>query len=178
MPEQKWWQRKDNKILENQARESRAERSDHELLLQILHEIEEVERDVAEIKRILRQRKKAVSAVLFFEDSKGELSMDVTVHLNDSPLKAVQVEFDGPNGSGNSVPNIGPTSYTSSDPTVATVDPVSGFLKYLKAGVTTITGLNAGNGLTSSGVLSVISGLAQSAELQFVSQVPVAASAK
>jgi hypothetical protein len=118
---------------------------------------------------------KAVSAVLYFRDKQGELLMNVTVHLNDAPLAAVQVEFDGPGGTGNIVPNIGPTSYTSSDPTVATVDPVTGNLAYIKQGTVTITGLNAGNGLTSSGTLTIISGLALSAELEFVSQTPPAA---
>jgi len=96
--------------------------------------------------------------------------MDTTVHLNDKPLKAVLSEFDGPNGSGNKVPSIGPSTYTSTDPTVATVDPSSGVMVYVKAGVVTITGSNAGNGLTASSVLTIISGLAISATLDFVSQ--------
>jgi hypothetical protein len=124
---------------------------------------------------LIATKQKALSATLYFRDSIGELLMNVTVHLNDAPLAAVQVEFDGPGGTGNIVPNIGPTSYTSSDPTVATVDPVTGNLAYLKAGVTTITGVNAGNGLTSSGTLTIISGLALSAELEFVNQTPPAA---
>jgi hypothetical protein len=114
--------------------------------------------------------KKAKSGVLFFINAKGEMKMDLTVQLADTPLRAFLAEFDGPNGTGNPVPGIGPTTYSSSDPTVATVDPVSGFLKYLKAGVTTITGLNSGNQITASGVLSVISGIAQSGTLQFLSQ--------
>lgn len=118
---------------------------------------------------------KAASAVLYFRDLKGELLMDVTVHLNDVALVAQQVEFDGPNGTGNIVANIGPTSYTSADPTIATVDPVSGQLKYLKAGTVAISGLNAGNQLSSVGNLTIISGLAQSAEMQFVSAAAAAA---
>jgi len=110
----------------------------------------------------------AKSASLVFENAQGDTHMDVTVHLNDKPLTAVLVEFDGPNGTGNQVPSIGPDTYLSSDPTVATVDPASGNLAYIKAGVTTITGLNSGNGLTAAGVLTIISGLAQSAVLNFV----------
>jgi hypothetical protein len=117
----------------------------------------------------------AVSGTLFFKNSRGEYLMDVQVHVNDAPLKAVLVEFDGPNGTGNIVPGTGPTSYTSSDPTIATIDPSSGNLVYLKAGVTTITGLNSGNGQTASGVLTVISGVAQSAVLQFQAQTPAVA---
>jgi hypothetical protein len=158
MPEIKWWQRFEREQLTE----------DRKLLLEILHELEEIKRDMCR-----RSSGKAVSAVLFFKskNSKGEsTAMNVTVHLNDVPLAAQQVEFDGPGGTGNIVPNIGPTSYTSSDPTTATVDPVSGNLAYLKAGVVTITGLNSGNGLTASGILTIISGLAQSAVLNFVAQ--------
>lgn len=112
----------------------------------------------------------AQSSTLFFVNSKGEFLMDVTVHLNDTPLRAFLAEFDGPNKTGNLVPGIGPTSYTSSDPSVATVDPVTGNLVYLKQGQTTVTGLNSGNQLTNSGVLTIISGTAQSSDLQFIAQ--------
>lgn len=95
--------------------------------------------------------------------------MDVTVHRNDKPLRAALVEFDGPDGTGNVLPAIGATAYTSSDTSVATVDSVSGALAYLKAGTTTITGTNPGNGISASGILTVIPGLAISAQLQFVS---------
>jgi hypothetical protein len=136
-------------------------------------------RDIRDLLRqLVRCRCHSRSAKLLFVNSKGEEFMDVTVHLTDAPLRAFLAEFDGPAGTGNQVPGIGPTSYTSSDPTVATVDPVSGNLKYLKAGSTTIVGLNAGNQLTASGVLSVISGIAQSAVLQFLAQLAPAAAAK
>jgi hypothetical protein len=112
----------------------------------------------------------AVSSVLTFVDKeKGEsFSMDITVHINDTPLAAFLAEFDGPNGTGNPVPGIGPTTYLSADPTVATVDPVTGQLAYLKAGSTLISGKNAGNGMNASGTLTIISGAAQSAVLEFV----------
>jgi ALTTAQ repeat-containing protein len=125
---------------------------------------------------------RAVSATLFFvqqnsQSLKGAIPMNVSVHLTDPPLAASLVEYDGPNATGNIVPSVGPTSFLSSDPTVATVDPVTGNLAYLKAGTTTITGLNSGNGMTASGVLTVISGVAQSASLQFISQAAAAATA-
>jgi hypothetical protein len=115
---------------------------------------------------------KAQSSTLYFVNSKGEFLMDVTVHINDTPLRAFLAEFLGPNGTGDQVQAIGPTSYTSSDPTVATVDPVSGNLVYVKQGQTTIVGLNAGNQMTNSGVLTIISGVAQSSVLQFLAQIP------
>jgi hypothetical protein len=128
-------------------------------------------RDIRDLlRRLFRCQCKALSSSLVFVDSKGEEFMDVTVHLNDPPLRAALVEFDGPNGAGNIVPGIGPTSYTSADPTVATVDPVTGNLAYLKAGQTLITGKNSGNGMTATGNLTVISGAAQSAALEFIAQ--------
>jgi hypothetical protein len=120
---------------------------------------------------------KAQSSTLFFVNSKGEFLMDVTVHINDAPLRAFLAEFLGPNGTGTPVAGIGPTSYTSSDPTVATVDPVTGNLVYLKEGQTTIVGLNAGNQLTNSGILTIISGVAQSSVLQFLAQLAPAPAA-
>jgi hypothetical protein len=118
------------------------------------------------------ERHKHRFAFLIFTNSKGDVKMDVSVHLTDTPLKAVLIEWDGPNGTGNQVASVGPTSFLSSDPTVATVDPVSGNLVYKKAGVTTITGLNSGNQMTASGQLTIISGVAQSATIQFQAQTP------
>src|ERR1700691_5141872 len=53
----------------------------------------------------------AKSAKLYFKNEKGEYFMDVSVHLNDTPLAASLVEYDGPNGTGNIVPSVGPTSF-------------------------------------------------------------------
>src|ERR1700730_2640449 len=144
----------------------RSERIEEKLLQDIV-------RLLRDIKTLLAGRvaPKAQSSTLYFVNQKGEFLMDVTVHINDAPLRAFLAEFLGPNGTGDPVAGIGPTSYTSSDPTVATVDPVTGNLVYLKQGQTTIVGLNAGNQLTNSGVLTIISGVAQSAVLQFLAQV-------
>jgi uncharacterized protein YjdB len=95
--------------------------------------------------------------------------MDITVHINDKPLTAALVEFDGPDGTGNVVAASAAPSYTSSDPTVATVDAATGQLAYLKVGTTTIAGLDSGNAMTASGVLTVGAGLPVSATLQFIS---------
>lgn len=150
----------------------------------IVHELEESERRQREFDRLLQEQghkirkilhllhcrsKVAVSSILTFVDKKGDsFNMDITVHINDSPLAAFLAEFDGPNGTGNPVPGIGPTTYLSADPTVATVDPTTGQLAYLKAGSTVISGKNAGNGMNASGTLTIISGAAQSAVLEFV----------
>lgn len=49
---------------------------------------------------------------------------------------------------------IGPVSYTSSDPTIATVDPASGLITAVAAGTATITGTDAGNSLSASDSVS------------------------
>jgi hypothetical protein len=137
------------------------------------HESTEIKllRDIRDLlRRQVRCSCPSRSAVLLFVNSKGEEFMDVSVKQTDAPLRAALVEFDGPNGTGNIVPGIGPTSFTSADPTVATVDPVLGSLVYLKAGQTLITGKNSGNGQTASGTLTIISGAAQSSVLEFIAQ--------
>lgn len=81
--------------------------------------------------------------------------MPFIVHLYD-PLPAVAVykQFDV---SGYEVPPSAPGAvvYSSSDPNIATVDPASGVLTYIKAGVTTITASDNGN-LIASDSLTVI----------------------
>jgi hypothetical protein len=112
------------------------------------------------------------SAVMTFVDASGNRTiMDITVNLTDAPLQASQVEYSGPNGTGQIVPSVGPTTYTSSDPTTVTVDPNTGNLTYVKVGVATITGVNAGNKITSSGTVTVVSPVvAQSGVLNFIAQ--------
>jgi len=120
---------------------------------------------------------KAVSAVLKFVDSKGALMANSqSVHINDAPGSVLFQEFDGQNGSGNLVPAIGPVSFVSDNPAVATVDPNTGQLAYISAGSANITGTDAGNGLTASLALSISNAVAQSATLTFVP--PAAQAAK
>jgi hypothetical protein len=136
--------------------------------------VEHLEEEVEELEEGLCDKPPksgATSSLLLYFNQEGDLKgiMDITVHINDLPmLVAKLVEFDGPNGTGNVVPGIGPTSYSSSDPTVASVDATTGQLTYLKAGSTVISGKNAGNGMNASGTLTIITGAAQSAVLEFV----------
>lgn len=74
-------------------------------------------------------------------------------------------EFDGLNGTGNELAPIGPVSYSSSDPTIATVDPSSGLVTAVAPGTVTITGTDAGNGLSASDSVSDSAVVAQSATL-------------
>lgn len=90
--------------------------------------------------------------------------MPLTVHLNDKPGIASYQEFDGPGGTGNKVPPTGAVAYASDAPAVATVDPATGQLAYLSAGVATISGSDGGN-LPASDVLTVVASVAVSATL-------------
>jgi hypothetical protein len=64
-------------------------------------------------------------------------------------------EWTGPNGTGTVVPNAGAIAYTSSDPAVATVDPVAGVATGVSAGTATITGTDPVNNLTAGDTLTV-----------------------
>jgi uncharacterized protein YjdB len=78
---------------------------------------------------------------------------------------AVFTEFSGPNGTGVVVAPIGPVTFSSSDPTIATVDPTSGLVTAVAPGAATITATDAGNGLTASDSVSDSPLTAQSATL-------------
>lgn len=126
------------------------------------HQDRELLHDILELLRqVLRRLARAESAILTF---KG-VEMPLSVHLNDKPGTAVFKEFDGPSGTGNVVPPVGAVSFTSSDPAVATVDPTSGVLAYVAVGTASITGTDAGNGLTASDTLTVVAAVAVSATL-------------
>lgn len=77
--------------------------------------------------------------------------MPLTVSLG-TPFTAAQQEFDQ---SGKLVPNVGPLTYSSSDPTIATVDPSTGQGTTVAAGTATISGSDAGDNLQSSDTVTV-----------------------
>ena len=101
--------------------------------------------------------------------------MPLTVHLNDAPGTAVLTEFSGLNGTGQTVPAVGPVKYSSDTPGVATVDPDTGELTYVSAGSAVISGQDTGNGLTASDTLIVTNAVAQSATLTLNPGAPPAA---
>lgn len=78
---------------------------------------------------------------------------------------AVFTEFSGPNGTGVVVAPIGPVSFSSDHPEIATVDPTSGLVTAVAPGTATITGTDAGNGLSASDSVSDQPLVAQSATL-------------
>jgi uncharacterized protein YjdB len=90
--------------------------------------------------------------------------MPATIHVNGHGAVAVFTEFDAPGGTGNKVPPIGPVSFTSSDPTVATVD-ATGNCAAVAPGTVTISATDAGNSLSASDTLTVTAAIAVSATL-------------
>jgi len=87
-----------------------------------------------------------------------------------STAVAVLHEFSGLNGTGSELRVVGPVSYTSSDPSVATVDAASGLITAVTTGEATITGLDSGNGLSASDSVSDTPLVAQSATLVITPQ--------
>jgi len=87
-----------------------------------------------------------------------------------STAVAVLHEFSGLNGTGAELAPIGPVSYVSSDPSVATVDAASGLITAVAAGTATIVGTDAGNGLSASDSVSDTPLVAQSATLVITPQ--------
>lgn len=86
---------------------------------------------------------------------------------------AVLHEFTGPGGTGMEVAPIGPVAYSSSDTTIATVDPVTGSITGVAVGTATINGVDNGNGLSAADTVNVHAAVAQSATL-VITPTPVA----
>lgn len=96
-------------------------------------------------------------------DSKGNLiSMPAQLAVGKTATAVLQefVVAGGP-----VVPNIGPVVFSSSDATIATVDPASGLITAIAPGVATITGLDQGNSLTASDTVSDTAPVATIAQL-------------
>lgn len=132
-----------------------------------LEEIRELLHSILVVLRDIRKElkpKHAESAQLYIKDAKGNRLMPATLAVGKTAT-AVLHEFDGPNGTGNELPPVGPVSYSSSDPSIATVDPTSGLITAVAPGTVTITGTDAGNGLSASDTVSDSAPVAQSATL-------------
>ena len=78
---------------------------------------------------------------------------------------AVLHEWTGAGVSGSEVAPIGPVTYSSSDTTIASIDPATGIASGLAAGTVTLTGSDAGNGLSATDTLGVVGAVAVSATL-------------
>jgi hypothetical protein len=114
------------------------------LLREILHELRHLRHEIGLLFH---------SAQLRFVDEKGDLLMPATIKVG-ATASAVFTEFDGPNGTGNPVPAIGPVNFASDNQAVATVD-ANGLATGVGAGSANISALDGGNGLTASDVLTV-----------------------
>jgi len=134
-------------------------------ILSRLDFIEDQIDDIFDILSRLPVLSPAKSATLSLITLKGATTMPLKAHVNDKPGIASYQEFDGPNGSGNKVPPTGTVTFTSSDPTVATVDSSTGQLVYLAIGTTTISGVDSGTGLSATDDLTLIASVAVSAVL-------------
>lgn len=120
---------------------------------------------------IEHQSRKAVSSTLTLRNAKGEPIMQ-TVNLTDQPGSYLYQEFSGLNGTGTVVPPTGTVAYASDNPSVATIDPVTGQLAYVSAGVANISASDGGN-LPATDQLTVVAvapppPVAQSSTITFV----------
>jgi len=127
-------------------------------------QVADLSRKIDQILGILTQEPVAQSATLQIHDSEGNILMPATLAVG-ATATAVFTEWSGLNGTGAKLPPVGAVSFASSDATIATVDPASGLVTAVGPGTATITGTDAGNGLTASDVVSDTPLVAQSATL-------------
>jgi hypothetical protein len=125
------------------------------------------------ITRILNQQ--PFSAKLTF---KGVSGMPATIQVGGSGAQAVFTEFSGLNGSGAITPDGGPIAFSSDNPAVATVDPVSGAVVAVSVGSANIIGLDSVNGLTAQDSVTVTAAAPLSATLVVTADPAVAAQAQ
>jgi hypothetical protein len=95
----------------------------------------------------------AQSASISFRNEEGD-AMPATIVVGGAGAVARFEEFKGPNGTGNPVPPVGPVVFASDSPAVATVDS-NGNVSAVAPGTANISGLDQGNSLTASDVLTV-----------------------
>lgn len=106
-------------------------------------------REVVTILKVLDKSPR--SGKLGFKTSKGVSNMPISIPLG-APFTAVLTEQDA---SGNTVPDVGPVTYSSSNTAVANPDPVAGTGTGLSVGTATITGTDAGDNIVASDTLTV-----------------------
>ena len=123
-------------------------------LLKLIHE---------ELQLILKALQPVVaqSLTVVFTNSKGQLPMPATLQVG-ATATAVAQEWSGPNGTGSKLAPAGVIAFTSSDPTIATVDPASGLVTAVGPGTATITGTDPVNNLSGSDTVSDTPLVAQS----------------
>ena len=93
----------------------------------------------------------ATFARLKIQDEEGNTLMPATLAVGKTATALLQeyVIAGGP-----AIPPIGPVTYASSAPAIATVDPVTGIVTAVAPGTAIITGTDAGNSLSASDTVS------------------------
>jgi len=133
-----------------------------------LEKIKLLERILVVEERIYAVLRPRLSATLHFKQK--ESRMPATILVGKTASSNFQ-EWSGPNGTGDKLPSAGPVTFTSSDSTVATVDPNSGLVTGVAAtggsAKATITGVDSANNLTASDTITVVE-TASSATLSLV----------
>jgi hypothetical protein len=123
----------------------------HDILKDIRHELHEL---VELVFKFFRDTDTAQSATLSISTAQGQ-TMPATLTVGQTAVAKLH-EFAGVGGTGVELNPIGPVTYSSSDATIATVDPVSGMITAIAPGTATISGSDAGNSLSASDTASVI----------------------
>jgi hypothetical protein len=96
----------------------------------------------------------AVSAKLTLFTGGSPMGAPASVQVGVAGTSTFQ-EFSGPGGTGSIVPAIGPVTYASDTPAVATIDPNLGTWVAVSAGTANLSALDTGNGLTDTVALTV-----------------------
>lgn len=86
----------------------------------------------------------------------GFMANPATLTIGGPGGQYTQTEWLGPNGTGNTIANIGPMSYASDNTSIATVDPASGVITQVAPGSCNISALDGGDTLTSIVPLTVL----------------------
>lgn len=132
------------------------------------HELRELYRAETEffreLTKILKHQfpRKAESLISQIEVGGLDMGAPASIHLNSTTAQVTFQEFDGPNGTGNPLPPVGPMSYASDTPATLTVDPASGKISPVAVGTATITTTDTGNGLSDTNLVTVVADTAES----------------
>lgn len=91
-----------------------------------------------------------------------KMGQPASIHLNSTTAQVKFQEFDGPGGTGNPLPPVGPMNFASDTPATLTVDPATGKITPVAIGTATVTTTDTGNGLSDTNIVTVVADVAQS----------------
>jgi hypothetical protein len=129
------------------------EHNEREFLHLVRDFVHSFERFVSIFNRLVPHH--AASATLQLSSKGAPLTMPLTIQVGQS-FSAALTEWSGPNGTGSVVPPVTPPTYASDTPATATIsaDGTQGI--GIAVGTTNISGLDSGDGMTASDVLTVV----------------------